>query len=417
MKKLLITIALLFSITLTSANAAQVTMEEKITGLYVAFFDRAADQTGLEYWTNKADEVAKQGGDVSAVFKTLSAGFATHPTFKSTYDHLNNEEFVALIYRNALGRDGDAEGIAYWTDLIDRSMSRSDMVATFVELSLVTYLTKENYPSLSDAELAAAQLRQDLITNKVTVALTFTNQLGVLSNVVNASDPESDPAYLASIGIISEVTEKETTVSNVLDFLVSIINSNDQVGDILRAGHLIGPSLLKKTGQTKSYDEEGNEVTDGSIKDDGYYQTGITSYTRDDSKEIVIDHVTGLMWQDDTAAVKKSWIESYSSEKDDTSGDTATTYCADLSLGGYADWRLPTISELQGIVDHVRINPRAKIEFLNVEHDYYWSSTSFRTGSSGWAWIVSFYNPGFHDALKSYDYNVRCVRQSNSWSL
>ena len=411
MKKLLITIALLFSITLTSANAVQVTMEEKITGLYVAFFDRAADQTGLEYWTNKADEVAKQGGDVSSVFKTLSAGFATHPTFKSTYDHLNNEEFVALIYRNALGRDGDAEGIGYWTDLLDRGMTRSDMVATFVELSMVTDLTKENYPSLSDAELAAAQLRQDLITNKVTVALTFTNQLGVLSNVVNASDPESDPAYLASIGIISEVTEKETTVSDVLDFLVSIINSNDQVGDILRAGHLIGPSHLSKTGQTKSYDEGGNEVTDGSIKDDGYYQTGITNYTRDDSKEIVIDHVTGLMWQDDTAAVKKPWSESYNG---DTSGNTATTYCANLSLGGYADWRLPTISELQGIVDHKRIDPRLKIEIFNVEHGPYWSSTS---SSAAFVWIVSFYDSIDYEDIKNDPNYVRCVRQSNSWSL
>jgi len=50
--------------------------------------------------------------------------------------------------------------------------------------------------------------------------------------------------------------------------------------------------VLKKTGQTKSYDKDGNEVTDGSLKDDGYYQKGVDpSYTRDDVKEIVIDHI------------------------------------------------------------------------------------------------------------------------------
>ena len=233
MRKMFIALSLLFSLTITSANAVEVTQEAKITGLYVAFFNRAADQAGLEYWTTTAGNVANEGGDISSVFKTLSKGFATHPTFKSTYDDLTDEEFVKAIYRNALGRDGDAEGIAYWTDLIDRGMIRSDMVATFVELSMVTDLTPANYPTLSSAELAAAQLRQDLITNKVTVSLAFTNQLGTLSNVVDSDNPEEDRAYLASIKIITEVTEDPETVSGILDCLDSIKESNDPIRDIL----------------------------------------------------------------------------------------------------------------------------------------------------------------------------------------
>ncbi len=226
-------------------SAKTVTKELKITGLYVAYFNRAADQEGLKYWTDKADEVAKAGGDTSSVFKKLSAGFATHPTFKSTYDHLNNKEFVSLIYRNALGRDGDAEGIAYWTKKIDNEgMIRSDMVSDFVELSLVTDLTSENYPNLSAEELAAGQLRQDLITNKATAALAFTSQLGVLSNVVDSQDPEEDPAYLASIKIISEVTEEPETVSGTLVFLDSIKESDDPIRDILEADSIVNPPAL-----------------------------------------------------------------------------------------------------------------------------------------------------------------------------
>ena len=253
MKNLLIILSLLFSITLTTANATEVSLGEKITGLYVAFFNRAADQEGLDYWTDKGEEAQANGEDISNVLKQLSAGFAGHPTFISTYAHLNNKEFVAAIYRNALGRDGDAEGITYWTDLVDRVMSRSDMVATFVELSMVTDLTPENYPSLSAEELAAAQLRQDLITNKVTVALAFTHQLGESTNVVDSQDPEADPAYLASIKIISEVTEDAGTVSDAVAFLESIINSDDQIGDILSAGHLSSDTtkpVISLTGGT-----------------------------------------------------------------------------------------------------------------------------------------------------------------------
>ena len=60
MKKMFIAMSLLFSLMVTSVNAAEVsvTVEAKITGLYVAFFNRAADQKGLDYWVAKTDEVA-----------------------------------------------------------------------------------------------------------------------------------------------------------------------------------------------------------------------------------------------------------------------------------------------------------------------------------------------------------------------
>jgi len=237
MKKMFIAMSLLFSLMLTSVNAAEVTVtvEAKITGLYVAFFNRAADQKGLDYWIAKTDEVAEQGGDVSSVFRTIAGGFATHPTFTSTYGNLENKAFVEAIYKNALGRDGDAKGIAYWTDLVDRVMSRPDMVAAFVELAMVTDLTAEKYKDLSDEDRVAAQLRQDLITNKATVAVAFTKQLEELSNVENNDAPEQDPAYLASIMVISEVTEDKTTVTVALGFLAGISKSDDPVGQINEA--------------------------------------------------------------------------------------------------------------------------------------------------------------------------------------
>ncbi len=284
MKKMFIAISLLFSLTITSSNAVEVSVEAKITGLYVAYFNRAADQAGLKYWTDKADEVAKQGDDVSSVFKTLSAGFATHPTFKSTYEHLGNKAFVEAIYRNALGRDGDAEGIGYWTDLLDRViMNRPDMVATFVELSMVKDLTKENFPNLTDEELAAAQLRQDLITNKVRIAVTFTNQLDTLSNVVNSNAPESDPAYLASIKIISEVNEDVATVTAVLAFLDKIIDHNTPIAQINGVGQIVINGIIHNVSNVAEFrqaleDAALNSSNDVIILEKGAYSTAGDSF-------------------------------------------------------------------------------------------------------------------------------------------
>ena len=185
----------------------------------------------------------------------------------------------------------------------------------------------------------------------------------------------------------------------------------------------VAGTAIKKTGQTESYDQRGNLVTDGSLKDDGFYQKGVDhNYTRDDTNDIVTDHVTGLMWQDDdnVSSVTKQWLidanyntctsDTSSDACCDTTGDTAATYCADLSLGGYNDWRLPTAEELEGIVDYGKDGPAVDIAYFNhVSSSYYWSSTTFEYGRYD-AWIVgfSFGNVGLNFKVNSS--YVRCVR-------
>ena len=177
---------------------------------------------------------------------------------------------------------------------------------------------------------------------------------------------------------------------------------------------------MKKTGQTKSYDENGTEVTDHSLKDDGYYQKGHDPlYVRDDGDNIVKDNITGLEWQDDLAAktVTKQWLTDTNYDDchdngnncENTLGDTAATYCSNLVLGGHEDWRLPTADELVGIIDKDKINPAIDNAFQNTVSDYYWSSTTYAGGSLN-AWIVYFYNGRQFGRAKTNSYYVRCVR-------
>lgn len=167
-------------------------------------------------------------------------------------------------------------------------------------------------------------------------------------------------------------------------------------------------SNLKKTGQTKSYDNNGNEITDRSLRDDGFYQAGITpTYTR--SNDIVTDQVTGLMWQDnaEAAAIDKKSLQE------------AMDYCNDLSLGGYTDWRLPNIKELETIIDYGRYAPAIDPVFNNItmnsDYDnYYWSSSMSYID----AYVIEFYY-GSSDSIggafsldkeKVIGEAVRCVR-------
>lgn len=179
--------------------------------------------------------------------------------------------------------------------------------------------------------------------------------------------------------------------------------------------------FIKKTGQTKSYDENGKEVLDGSIKDDGFYQKGkISRYSR--VTDIVTDEITGLMWQDDVVVVTltKPWLtpviynscasDTTSSICVDTSGDTATTYCKDLVLGSYTDWRLPTITELDGIVDYSNYTPAIDSIYVNMNNSYnYWSSTVYSNPNDS-TWMVDFRTGNIRADSKDRSRSIRCVR-------
>lgn len=182
-------------------------------------------------------------------------------------------------------------------------------------------------------------------------------------------------------------------------------------------------SYAKKSGFIKSYDINGTEIIDSSVKDDGYYQEGLASnYTR--ASDIVSDEVTGLMWQDDIEAnsTKKEFltgenlagcIDGNQTRCDDTSGDTATTYCSGLSLGGYTDWRVPKVSELLGILEYADIKYSANSVFVNMDLAEYVSSTTLSSDDS-LVWMVDFSNSGMHYVPKNNAVNVRCVRDSNT---
>lgn len=167
-----------------------------------------------------------------------------------------------------------------------------------------------------------------------------------------------------------------------------------------------------QTGQVKSYTEDGSIVTDGSLKDDGYYQAGkVRSYSR--SGDVVKDNATGLKWQDNES-IQKRWVtqENYDDGNySDTSGDTATTYCEEtLVLEGHNDWRLPSIQELQTLVDNSQYHSSVTQEvFEHISPSYHWSSTTF-FGDVRLARGVYFNDGHSNFFIKSNNFYVRCVR-------
>ncbi len=94
------------------------------------------------------------------------------------------------------------------------------------------------------------------------------------------------------------------------------------------------------TGQDRCFGLEVEEACEGLIDarfgQDAQYH-GNPFDLVDNGDGTLTDHVTGLMWQQDPGA-KMTW-------------DEAAAAAASFRLGGYDDWRLPTIEELYSLID------------------------------------------------------------------
>ncbi|NMG16355.1 beta strand repeat-containing protein [Aromatoleum bremense] len=197
-----------------------VTTQQQIAAAYVAFFNRAPDLDGLNFWETEA---ANSGLNDLELMRDIAAGFAQHPSFDSLYGGLGNAAFIDAIYLNIGGAPADANGKAHWLGLIESGeLSRSDFVADFV-YGLLT-ITPETLDGLvasgeiTEQEKTDALLRQDRLTNKSAVALNFTQEMGDASNLSPGTDPldpaslAEDPVYQASQAIIAGVTEDDATM-------------------------------------------------------------------------------------------------------------------------------------------------------------------------------------------------------------
>jgi len=165
----------------------------------------------------------------------------------------------------------------------------------------------------------------------------------------------------------------------------------------VRSGQAGGTVSLPKTGQATSY-----TISDG---EDGDLRMGVAwpspRFTNNGDGTIT-DNLTGLMWDEsgDTSIGQKTWSD-------------ALIDCNGLSLGGYDDWRLPNVNELESLINAGKTDSAAWLNgqgFTGVQAaGDYWSSTTSAPPSTN-AWYVSLSNGYVIPVPKTGDCYVLAVR-------
>ncbi len=144
-----------------------------------------------------------------------------------------------------------------------------------------------------------------------------------------------------------------------------------------------GAFFLPDTGQTTCYSDKGMGKViacpppEDQLAQDGSYIINPQSYTIN-SNGTVSDNNTWLMWQQQDDGGFRTW-------------DGANSYCENLNLGGYTDWRLPAKEELESIVNYGQYNPAIdSTVFPNTKSYNYWSSTAYPSRNASAAFYVHF---------------------------
>jgi hypothetical protein len=114
--------------------------------------------------------------------------------------------------------------------------------------------------------------------------------------------------------------------------------------------------------------------------------------------DMVFHKKTGLFWQDNRLVM---------SEK--ITYKEAEELCEGLELGGYTDWRIPTLQELLSIIDYKSYNPALLSGFSSIKTSSYWTSTPYM-GDLDKVWGVNFKTGATDTNSKNYDRYIRCVR-------
>jgi len=163
-------------------NATSTQLQE----LYVAYFGRAADPTGLDYWTEKGISTAKFAADMYA-----------QAEFKDAYGSLSTESQVNQIYKNLFDREADVTGLTYWTQQINLGNLKLAEIANHL-----IYAAQNNDGSADD---------KTALSNRTSAAVAYTAKVKETVAGILAYQAESTSPWKSGINL----TEANTYLSGI----------------------------------------------------------------------------------------------------------------------------------------------------------------------------------------------------------
>jgi len=171
-----------------------------LADLYLAFFGRAPEVEGFEYWQKNILEGVWDFAEISKRFSWEPEAQALFPPDG------DNRNFVQTVYQNTFGRNPDQSGWDYWTDKLNK-MDPQDPEFLNDRGSFVGELILGAYAPTSGEE------DRTLLTNRHEVALSYVNKLSIQPEELYNSSIND---LLAMVGMNASTRE---SAQHVIDYV------------------------------------------------------------------------------------------------------------------------------------------------------------------------------------------------------
>jgi serralysin len=148
---------------------------ESFVELYIAYFNRAPDALGLNFWgTAFANGTS---------LETIAADFNDQSETRALYpEGLSNADFISSVYDNVLGRAPDADGFAFWVDVLDSGQVDR---GTFI-LAVLGGARAESPPDATEAFISQQMADRAYLEAKTDLGALFAVHHG-MSDVTEAN--------------------------------------------------------------------------------------------------------------------------------------------------------------------------------------------------------------------------------------
>ena len=221
-----------------------------ITGLYVGLIGRAPDTGGLDFWTNgyrnRIDKGQSEAEALRGVAQNMFDAGATKEYYPET---LSNQEIVDGFYENVLGRQGDAEGIAFWADALNKPETKTgDVLVDMIDA--VKDYSGDNQEALASQTLFEKKLEvSDYYVSEISQPGEADIEVSIrlLNAVDQATDTSSDAAISAFVDQVTNeapaaTNDTATTTAGDAVTVDVLANDSDADGDALSIHSMGNPT-------------------------------------------------------------------------------------------------------------------------------------------------------------------------------
>ncbi|MGD9883898.1 MAG: VCBS domain-containing protein [Reyranella sp.] len=122
----------------TTLDLLALSAEQQIAATYAAFFGRAADFGGFDFWVGQFNQNLPTQG-AAALFANIASSFGISAEAQGLYPFLADpfgasdaqiSAFIDTVYDNLFNRGSDAAGLAYWTGQIKQTLAAGQFVGS-----------------------------------------------------------------------------------------------------------------------------------------------------------------------------------------------------------------------------------------------------------------------------------------------